>query len=337
MRQLVYISDPIHPSVLNEIRLHMDVAEGYGAAAVDYESVADRVAAVLLRNEAFDARKIAQSPRLRIIARHGVGVDNVDLAAAEKHGIWVTTTPGANSQSVAEHVFGLALAAARRIIEGAAATASGRWAADRATLVGVELQGRTLGIVGFGDIGRRVANIAQGFGMAVIVADPFVSAEVVAAAGGTLVDLDSLLAEADVVTLHVPLVPATHGLIDRARLRAMRTGAILVNTSRGGLIDEDALREALISGTLAAAALDVIDAETEDPIDPLRANRLPIAGTPNLLVTPHIAGQTGDALLRMGRSAWLAIDSVLSGGHPEHTVATRRVPQADKEGAIDVH
>jgi D-3-phosphoglycerate dehydrogenase len=316
----IYISDAIHPDVLAEVRAAGQVHLGYGPDKVDYLSISETVDAVILRAEIFTRDMIAASPRLKIIARHGVGTDNVDLDAASDHGIWVTTTPGANSNAVAEHVFALLLAGARQVHPAAERVRTGVWSEGKADLVGFELSGRTIGVLGFGSIGRRVATIAKGFGMTVLVSDPVAAADDVTAAGATLVDLDDLVTGADVITVHVPLLPSTRHIIGAHEVSRMKKTAYIINTSRGGLIDEAALAAALHSGSIAGAALDVLEAESIDMKDPLAHNPFPLGTTPGLLVTPHIAGQTEESLLEAGTLSWAEARRVLAGGPPEHPV-----------------
>lgn len=315
----IYVSDPIHPQVLDELSALGEVHLGHGPQAIAYSDISERIDAVMLRTETFTADKIAASPRLKIIARHGVGSDNVDIPAATRHGVWVTVTPGQNSQSVAEHVFALILGLARHIPSAADATRTGHWAA-RDGLVGGELHGKTLGLIGLGSIGSRVVPIAAGFGMTVIVTDPFLTAGQVAAAGARKVERDELLAAADVLSLHVPLTPQTRHTIDGDTIARLKPGALLVNTARGGLIDETALVAALQSGHLGGAALDVIEAESVDMKDPLPHNRMPLADLPNLIVTPHIAGQTVDSLRHVGTAALTCIRQALAGDTPAHAL-----------------
>jgi D-3-phosphoglycerate dehydrogenase/(S)-sulfolactate dehydrogenase len=205
---------------------------------------------VLLRAEIFDREKIAGSPRLKIIARHGIGFDNVDLDAATEAGVWVTVTPGRNSRAVAEHVFALALSLAWQVPTAAGRTSGGQWSEGNAGLTGVELHGRTLGLLGLGSIGSLVLEIARGFGMQVRVTDPFLDGDQIAALGARKVEFDELLVGSDVLSLHVPLSAATRHIIDKAALARLRPGAVLINTSRGGLVDEAALAAALRSGQL---------------------------------------------------------------------------------------
>ena len=323
----IYISDAIHPDVLSEIKGLATVHYGYGPAKVNYMDVSPSIDAVILRTETFTRDMIAASPKLRIIARHGVGTDNVDLEAAAEHGVWVTSTPGANSNAVAEYVFALLLSALRKVDQAVDQVSRGVWAEARAGLVGSELMSKTIGVVGYGAIGRRVASIAQGFGMGVLVFDPVVSGEDVSSAGATLVEFDALLAEADVVTLHLPLLPSTRHIIGQREFSLMKETAFVVNASRGGLIDEVALLDALDSRALAGAALDVLDAENVSMKDPLAHNQLPVKILDKLIVTPHIAGQTIESLLKTGTMSWAEVKSVLAGEKPRHAVNLGKIPQ----------
>jgi D-3-phosphoglycerate dehydrogenase len=325
---ITYVSDPVHDDVLAELRELGEVHLGYGPTAVAYQQVQDVVEAVLLRSETFDRDKIEGSPRLRIIARHGVGSDNVDLDAASDAGVWVTITPGRNSRAVAEHVFALALALGRKIPTAAGRTRDGIWSQNKAELTGFELHGRTLGLLGLGSIGSLVLSIARGFGMQVLVTDPVLDHAQVAALGARKVEFDELLADSDVLSLHVPLVAATRHIIDGAALARLRPGAVLINTSRGGLVDEQAMVAALRSGRLRGAALDVLEAEAVDMKNPLAHNTLPISDLDNVIVTPHVAGQTEESLREVGRTATACIRQAVAGAVPDHHLNTVRVRAA---------
>ncbi|MCJ8139865.1 hydroxyacid dehydrogenase [Falsirhodobacter halotolerans] len=309
---LIYVTSTVHADTLAHAARVGDVVLGYGPDAVPFAEVQDRVDAVLLRAGAFGAAQMDACPRLRIVARHGAGFDTVDIPAATARGIWVTNTPGANSRAVAEHVFALVLSLARKLDIASAQTRGGAWSEHRAALNGAELHGRTLGLLGQGTIGRIVSDVGRALGMTVLVCDPAADP---AQAG--VVTFDRLLAEADVLSLHVPLLPSTRHIIDAQAIAAMKTGAILINTGRGGLVDEEALAQALISGKLGGAGLDVLEAENTDMIAPMAHNRLDIAGLPNLIVTPHVAGQTDEALIRVGQATVAQIATALSGGRPE--------------------
>jgi (S)-sulfolactate dehydrogenase len=236
---------------------------------------------------------LAGAPRLRVVGRLGVGLDNIDLPGCEARGIAVIPATGANAQAVAEYVIGTALLLLRGAYRSTGEVAAGKW--PRAALSsGREIAGKALGIVGFGDIGRRVARLGRALGMEAAAHDVALPASAPVWRDEQVEprDLDALLGASDVVTLHVPLVAATRNLIDGRRLAAMRRGAILVNTARGGVVDEAALGAALASGHLGGAALDVFEQE------PLPAGS-PLANAPNLVLTPHVAGLTQEANARV--------------------------------------
>ena len=244
-------------------------------------------------------------PDLRVVAVHGAGVDQVDVEACTERGVLVTNAPGANADAVAELAMGLMLSLLRRIPQSAERVRRERvWGEARHT--GGELKGKTLGLVGFGQIGSRVTRIARAFGMKVCASDPGVSAKEIRAGGAKPVKPDSLLAASDIISLHAPHIPATHHLINRSAIRKMKKGALLINTARGPLVDEKALLSALKSGRLGGAALDVLEGEPPDP-------KSAIFDAPNLLVTPHIAGSTHECLAAIARTAASDIARVVQG------------------------
>jgi D-3-phosphoglycerate dehydrogenase len=244
------------------------------------------------------------APRLRVVGRAGTGVDNVDLPAASARGVLVINAAGANSVSVAEHAMGLVLALARGVAAADASMKRGAWEKKRFT--GIEVRGKRLGIIGFGRIGREVAARARAFEMDVIAHDPFITQRAADAAAIPLVDLDELLARADFVTLHVPALPETRHLLNAGRLAACRKGVRIVNTARGELVDEAALADAITSGHVAGAALDVF--ETEPPAD----RRL--IDLPQVIATPHIAASTVEAQELVGVEVALAVRDYLADG-----------------------
>jgi (S)-sulfolactate dehydrogenase len=250
--------------------------------------------ALIVRNRTqVNVELLAQAPRLRVVGRLGVGLDNIDVPACRNRGIEVIPATGANALAVAEYVVCTVMMLLRGAYLSSGEVAAGRW--PRGPLgEGRETAGKTLGIVGFGGIGRLVARLARGLGMEVVAADALVppGSPAWAEAGVTRLELDALLSEADAVTLHVPLTDETRHLIDGRRIAAMRPGAVLVNTARGGVVDEAALAAALRDGRLAGAALDVFERE------PLPADS-PLAGVPNLVLTPHIAGVTRESNRRV--------------------------------------
>jgi D-3-phosphoglycerate dehydrogenase / 2-oxoglutarate reductase len=232
-----------------------------------------------------DADVIARGTRLKIVARPGTGLDNIDLRAANSRGVEVVNSPEALVEAVAEHVVGLMLAVARDIPAADASMKAGQWEKQR--FVGIELKGKTMGIAGLGRIGRRVAEIARAMGMSLLGYDVVeVPQETLASLNCRMVDLDTLFASSDFITLHVPLTTETRHMVDPRRISLMRKSSVLINTSRGEVIDEAALARALRAGDIGGAALDVF--ETEPPSGE-------IVGAPRLLTTPHIGGQTKDA------------------------------------------
>lgn len=250
--------------------------------------------ALIVRNRTqVNAELLAHATRLRVVGRLGVGLDNIDVPACKARGIEVIPATGANALAVAEYVVCTMMALLRGAYLSSAAVARGEW--PRAKLgEGRETAGKTLGIVGFGDIGRLTAKLALALGMRVVATDAFVPAEapVWRERNVEFRPLDALLMESDVISLHVPLTNETRHLIDAARLARMKRGAVLINTARGGVVDEGALAAALQSGQLAGAALDVFENE------PLAAG-MPLAAAPNLLLTPHIAGVTHESNVRV--------------------------------------
>ncbi len=222
--------------------------------------------------------------RCKVVGRLGVGLDNIDVAACEARGLQVIPATGANALSVAEYVIGTALLLLRGAYQSQVAMVQGQWP-RKALSSGREIHGKTLGLIGYGSIGQLTAKLAQGLGMRVQAHDALMASDhpAFASTGVTAVSLDTLLASSDVISLHVPLLPSTRHLIDAARLAQVRTGAILINSARGGVVDEAAVAAALRSGHLGGAALDVFEQE------PLPASSL-FADCPNLVLTPHIAG-----------------------------------------------
>ncbi|MDR1519848.1 MAG: phosphoglycerate dehydrogenase [Planctomycetota bacterium] len=236
--------------------------------------------------DAFGEDILARAASLRFVLKFGVGVENIDLGAAERRGVKVRNMPGVNNDAVAEMAFALMLSAARRLAEGDRQVRSGQWP----RLVGRGLIGKTMGIVGTGAIGCRLARLAAGFDMRLRGFDPFEN-RAFAALGGTYAALDEVLAEADVVSVHAPLTEKTRRMIGARELSLMKPDAILVNTSRGPLVDEEALRAALETGRIFAAGLDVFEVEP--------AVGRPVTALDNLTSTPHIAASTRDTLERM--------------------------------------
>lgn len=270
--------------------------------------------AMIAGTEPVTAESLALAPGLGIIVRTGVGYDNVDLEQATRQGIAVCTTPGANRLSVAELVIGMIFDCARDISGNVASVRAGRW--ERGS--GQEIAGAVLGIVGLGSIGKTVAELARGVGMRVIAADPNVDAH----SDIEYRPLDSLLAESDFVSLHVMLTPETRDLIDARTLRLMKPSGYLINTSRGGVVNEQALADAVREGVIAGAALDVLDREPLAQDDPL-------AGVDGVRITAHIGGATVQSRDRSAESAAEQIVGFFAGTTPVGLVNAEAAPAAD--------
>jgi D-3-phosphoglycerate dehydrogenase / 2-oxoglutarate reductase len=307
---VVFTDESIRPEVAERMRAFCNVRilRAYPSEQLLAEACQD-ADAILARLGVVTARVIAAGPRLRIIARHGAGSDGVDMTAATARGIVVTTTGPANAGAVAEYTFALLLALLRHVPRADGGMRAGRWSRD--SLVGDALEGKTLGIVGFGNVGQRVARVAEAFGMRVIAAagrGPDATPKRV-----PTLPLLEMLTAADVVSLHARLMPETHGMIDARAIAVMRPGAVLVNTARGELVDEVALIGALQTGHLAGAALDTY------AVEPLAADS-PLRSMANVVLSPHVAGQTKAAVLQVGFAAAQAILDELVGKRPRFVV-----------------
>ncbi len=268
--------------------------------------------ALFVRPGIITRRVILESRQLRIIAVHGAGVDQVDVAAATEAGIMVTNVPGVNSNAVAELAFGLLLALVRRIPQCTwLVQREGKWAEVR--WMGTELRGKTLGVVGCGNIGSRVVALANAFGMSVMAYDVYMSAQAVLECGATPADLVTVLSSSDVVTIHAPLNEQTRHLVGKNELASMKEGALLINTSRGSIVDEHALYQSLLDGHLGGAALDVMEQEPPAPNNPLIC-------LPNVVITPHMGGVTQEAFAATPRVACEDILKALQGEVPKHCV-----------------
>lgn len=277
-------------------------ADGYsGSENLAEIAKSNAVDAILVRQGQINDQVISASPQLRVIAKHGSGVDNIDLDAATSHNIPVLRALAANAQSVAELAITLSVTLMKDIGTLSDTVKGGAW--PKTKYVGRDLAGATFGIIGFGEIGRRTAKLAQGLGMETIAYDPFAED-----ADGTRVsrDLSDILAESDIVSLHCPLSPQTHHLINAERLEIMKSTAFIVNTSRGAVIDEAALLDALKNGGIAGAALDSFEQEPPSPDHPFWA-------LPNLIATPHVGGASRSALRNMAVQSAQHIVDVLTG------------------------
>jgi D-3-phosphoglycerate dehydrogenase len=282
----VLIAEPLSPAATDLFRAQ----EGWNVVVSDPKSYGEHLAdcdALIVRS-AVKVNKdvLAKAPKLRVVGRAGVGVDNVDLPSATAAGVLVMNTPGGNAVSVAEHTLALMLSMARMIPQASATTIAGKW--EKKKFLGNELRGKTLGVIGMGNIGRELILRVRGFEMKIIAYDPYVSAQLAADLDVTLVDLAELYRKADYISLHVALTPETEKMLNAEAFAQMKPGVRLVNCARGELIDTDALVDALSAGRIAGAALDVFDPE------PLPAGH-PLWKAPNLIATPHIGGSTEEA------------------------------------------
>lgn len=283
-RHKVLVSDPIP---VDRLGLGEDFEIDYSPNATRDEflqKLADCEVLIVRSRIKVDAEAIATGKKLKVIARPGTGLDNIDLGVASARGIEVINSPESLVEAVSEHVLAMMLALARNLPGANSSVKGGRWEKER--FIGVELGGKTLGIVGLGRIGRRVGEIAHAFGMSVLGYDVIeIDREVVERIGGRMVDLDSLFSSSDFVTLHVPLLPETRHMVDSRRLSLMKRTSFLINASRGAVVDELDLAKALRDGTIAGAALDVFEKEPPGT---------EILSSPNLIATPHIGGQTAE-------------------------------------------
>ncbi|MCS7104059.1 MAG: hydroxyacid dehydrogenase [Thermofilaceae archaeon] len=295
--------------VFDEIRrVDLKVGEAEDSTA---RKIGDADALILGAGGTVTRKVMLDASNLKIIARHGIGLDNVDLRAASELGIPVTYCRHTGEEvSVAEHTVALILACARRLVEADKAVREERWGL-RASLIGLELRGKTLGIIGFGAIGREVARIMrEGFRMRVIAYDPYVPDAVFTEHKVGRVDLEYLLRESDVITIHVPLTSETRRLLNKERIQMIKKGAVLVNTARGAVVDEEELSKALTEGRIFYAGLDVF--EQEPPAGS------PLPKLPNVVLTPHVAAFTREALYRMDIANAEDLALFFRGERPRH-------------------
>lgn len=292
--------------LLREADIDLEILQAFSPKDVLVEAARD-VDGILAR-AAVITEDVLTSPDLKIVSRHGVGYETVDVDACTRLGIAVTISGDANAQAVSEHAFALIMAVARNLRTADRIVHAHSW--DRDGVVAVELHRKMLGIVGLGRIGSRLARQAGGFDMNVLVHDPYATDDAIAAAGATRVPLDDLLSQSDFVSLHVPMTDETRGIIGAPELSLMKPTAVIVNTSRGGLIDEAALYDALVAGKLGGAGLDVFESEPPEEGNPL-------LGLDNVLCSPHVAGQTAEALVRTSIAAAQNVLAVFRGEVPD--------------------
>ena len=307
----ILVAEPIAAEGIELLRSSHEVDERPGLTRDELCAVLPEYDALIVRSQVHvDAGLIAAGTRLVVIGRAGVGVDNVDLDAATRAGIMVVNAPTGNTIAAAEHTLALLYGLARRTAQADASVRRGEW--KRAEFTGLELRGRTLGIVGLGKIGQAIAVRANAMEMTVLAVDPYVTAEQAANHGVELVELDELLSRADVVTVHVPLTRATRGLIGKRAIARLKPGSIVLNVARGGVVDEAAVAEALESGHLGGAGVDVF--EHEPPTDS------PLLAAPNTLLTPHLGASTAEAQILVAEEVAAQVLDVLEGRSARYAV-----------------
>ena len=314
MKKKILIVQPIHERGMQVFDESFDVRVASDPSAATVIKEIKGVEGVVVRMAPFTREIIEAADALKVIGRHGVGVDTIDVQAATEKGIVVVNTPNANATSVAEHTLTAIGALAKRVVVYDHAIRNGRWEL-RNSYGAIDLDGKILGLVGVGKIGSMVARrAAAAYNMKAIAFDPYITPEKALEMGVTLcAAMDDIFEQADVVSLHTPLTPETRGLVNAARLRLMKSTAFLVNFSRGEVVDEKALYDALKTGVIAGAAIDVYD-----PEPPLNDN--PLFELDNILLSPHSAALTGECVIRMATGAAEGVVDVLTGRRPQFVV-----------------
>jgi len=301
----VLVSDPIAEEGIEVLRREFEVDVRTGISKEELVRIIPEYDALVVRSETKVTPEVIEAgSALKVIGRAGVGVDNIAVDAATRRGIIVVNSPEGNTIAAAEHTMALLLAMSRNIPQAVASLRAGEW--KRSKFVGVEVYGKVLGIIGLGKIGREVARRARGFAMEVIANDPFITAEQAERLGVSLVELDELLRRSDYVSIHVPITKDTRRLLSAERLAVMKPGARIVNCARGGIIDEEALLDAVREGRIAGAALDVFEKEPPDPDDP-------ILKCEQIVVTPHLGASTREAQIGVAVDVAEQIVDVLNG------------------------
>jgi D-3-phosphoglycerate dehydrogenase len=309
-RHRILIADPIADEGVRVLQEYGDVVFRDRSPGDALTSLADAAGLIVRSATRVDQALIDRSPQLKVIGRAGIGVDNVDVEAASRRGIVVVNAPTSVVTSAAEHTVALLLALCRRVPQAHQSVAAGRW--ERGRFVGTELRGKTVGIIGLGNIGVEVARRLAAFDVHLVGSDPYLTEEMASRLGVQLASLDHLLDVSDVITIHVPLTASTRNLIGREELRRMKAGARLVNCARGGIVDEDALVEALASGHLAGAALDVFATEPPTNRDLLASDRV--------VLTPHLGASTEEAQVAAAVEVAQQVIAVLEGSPARYAV-----------------
>ncbi len=313
----ILICDPLQPNAIEIMGERHEVVNRPGIEREELLEVVARFDAIVVRARTrVDSEVISRGKKLKVIARAGVGTDNIDVDAATQRGVLVVNSPDPSITSVAEHTFGLLLSICRRICTADRGLREGRWLKNE--LIGKEIEGKTLGIVGLGRIGTKVATMAKAFGLSILATDPYASKSYADRYGAELVPLDELLRRSDFVTLHVPLTESTRHLIGSEEISRMKSGAIIVNTSRSEVVDEDALLEALEEGRISGAALDVF-----------QPKNLPrFARLDNVVLTPHLGASTVEAQSQIAELIAIEVVDALEGRPTKNPV---NIPYIDRK------
>jgi D-3-phosphoglycerate dehydrogenase len=305
----VLLLEPIHGDGVKLLREVAEVVYAKGHAEEEIATASVEADAIIIRNKGFLSEAVFErAKKLKCVARHGVGVDNIDVEAATRRKLPVCFAPGANTESVAEHAVLLMLAVGKRTAYLDREVRHGRWW-DLRTLDFFELKGRSVGLIGLGRIGSRVAELAQAFGMRVFACDPLIRSEEMSKRGITPLEQDELIKSCDIISLHLPLLPESKKFLGAKEFEMMKEGAVLINTGRGGLVDEEALYHALKSGRLFGAGLDVTDPEPP-------SSQNPLFGLDNVIFSPHIAAHSTTSMRNMAVFAAEQVVKVLKGERP---------------------
>jgi len=317
----ILVAEPLDPIGVETLETYAEVDIRNGLNREELLSVIGDYDGLVVRSRTkVDAVLLSAADRLRVVGRAGTGVDNIDLDAATRSGVAIVNAPTGNSNAVAEHTITLMLALSRQVCKASSSMKAGRW--EKSALMGTEIKGKTLGLIGLGRIARLVASKVRGLGMRVLAFDPYVGAESASSAGVSVASLEDLLKEADYVSVHTPLTADTRHMIGERELALMKPTSFLLNCARGGVVDEQALGHALESGVIAGAALDVYEEE------PAIAN--PLVNLENVIATPHVAGSTFEAQRNVAIDVAEAVLDVLRGRLPKSPV---NVPYLAPEAA----
>ncbi|MGB7969093.1 MAG: phosphoglycerate dehydrogenase, partial [Methanobacterium sp.] len=319
MDKKVLIADQINEKGIDELSGIAEVVSNFTITKEELLDVIKDFDAIIVRSRTKVTREVIEaSPKLKIIARAGVGVDNVDVQAATERGVMVINAPESTSITVAEHTMGLMLALSRKIAIADSSVKQGKW--EKSRFMGIELNGKTLGVIGMGRIGSQVVTRSKAFGMSTIVYDPYITKKTALELGVTVVDLETLIKKSDVMTIHVPLTNETKHLISKEQFEMMKENAFIINCARGGIINEDDLFEALSTNKIRGAGLDVF--ENEPPKDS------PLLGLDNIVLTPHIAASTSEAQRDAAIIVANEIKKVFKGQSPKNVI---NMPVLDTE------